>query len=701
MVKKPALMFSDGTTPGENDIVIALMGMTGSGKSSLIGLCTDQEIEIGHDLKSCTRDVETYIFHHPTLRAGRVYLVDTPGFDDTNRKDTEILRTLGAWLTATYTSGIKLSGIIYCHRINQTRMQGSALKNIQLFRSLCGDDALSKVVLVTTMWDIETFDIAEKREKELRETNKYWGGADEAKGSRVLRHYNTQHSAFALIETFIKDDSKIVLSIQKEMVDNQKSLDKTKAGKDIQDMLEEQNASLRTEIQNVKSELREALRAKDEELAEVMRELRLEHEKTLQQVLDNQQRLQATMQQLHESKSTDLEAKLEGERHLRRPRMPSKLPNGVPGSASDTDQVMGATQPSETLPYHRLSEIRIKKMHGVALFCSDPDTWAYFEISPDGHYLAVPQGRAVVLLAIATGRGIEYWENPGSAHPLRPGFFSSDGLTLLLLCNETGTTYKAEWEQANFQEWFTFSKHLSHLAAISKDFMFRVDVFAERISVISLASGERHGLGWTPEVPEPPKASDLEFCCFAKRDKLLVCGDRLHIYFFSTWDWRLLRVAQIPASIGLDLPVITGFLSDDTFMLGLAVRGWDEQCTEYAKGPVKVSFFELSGPIPEYISTFECNSWPSQCFEVLALVSLSFNGSYFAQLDPDEGTVAIFNVASGRVLLKESLSDIFEDSSLGDLDSGPNRFEALRFFSSDDNLIFMTWRGYYVTRLIN
>ncbi|KAI0451118.1 P-loop containing nucleoside triphosphate hydrolase protein [Xylaria acuta] len=259
------------------------MGMTGSGKSSLISLCTDQEIKIGHELESCTQDVETYVFNHPTLRFGRVYLVDTPGFDDTNRKDTEILRTLGAWLTATYSSGIKLSGIIYCHRINQTRMQGSAMKNIQLFRSLCGDDALSKVVLVTTMWDIEKLDIAERREKELKETTKYWGSMV-AKGSRVLRHYNTQQSAFALIETFVKDDSKIVLGIQKEMVNDQKPLDKSEAGKDIKALLDGQNASLRSDIQNLEFELREALRTKDEELAEVMRELRLEHKQSLQQV---------------------------------------------------------------------------------------------------------------------------------------------------------------------------------------------------------------------------------------------------------------------------------------------------------------------------------------------------------------------------------------------------------------------------------
>ncbi|TRX88548.1 hypothetical protein FHL15_010587 [Xylaria flabelliformis] len=49
-------MFSNGELPNANDLVIALMGMTGSAKSSLISLCADQQVEIGHDLQSCTQD---------------------------------------------------------------------------------------------------------------------------------------------------------------------------------------------------------------------------------------------------------------------------------------------------------------------------------------------------------------------------------------------------------------------------------------------------------------------------------------------------------------------------------------------------------------------------------------------------------------------------------------------------------------------
>ena len=41
-----------------------------------------------------------------------VYLVDTPGFDDTNVSDVDVLRELASWLKESYTEDIKLDGII-------------------------------------------------------------------------------------------------------------------------------------------------------------------------------------------------------------------------------------------------------------------------------------------------------------------------------------------------------------------------------------------------------------------------------------------------------------------------------------------------------------------------------------------------------------------------------------------------------------
>lgn len=39
--------------PRPTDVFIAVMGVTGVGKSTLISLCTNREVEIGHGLSSC------------------------------------------------------------------------------------------------------------------------------------------------------------------------------------------------------------------------------------------------------------------------------------------------------------------------------------------------------------------------------------------------------------------------------------------------------------------------------------------------------------------------------------------------------------------------------------------------------------------------------------------------------------------------
>lgn len=46
----------NGFTNSQSDIehvYIAVMGVTGAGKSSLISLCTGKNVKIGHNLKSC------------------------------------------------------------------------------------------------------------------------------------------------------------------------------------------------------------------------------------------------------------------------------------------------------------------------------------------------------------------------------------------------------------------------------------------------------------------------------------------------------------------------------------------------------------------------------------------------------------------------------------------------------------------------
>jgi hypothetical protein len=79
-------------------------------------------------------------------------LIDTPGFDDTERTHAEVLTEIGRFLEAQYPSGTNLMGILYLHPIRDTRHQTSSLRNLRIFRKLCGESPLANVVLATTMW---------------------------------------------------------------------------------------------------------------------------------------------------------------------------------------------------------------------------------------------------------------------------------------------------------------------------------------------------------------------------------------------------------------------------------------------------------------------------------------------------------------------------------------------------------------------
>jgi hypothetical protein len=59
---------------------------------------------VGHDLESCTSEVRAVSCLHPDNSGRTVVFVDTPGFDDTNLNDTEILKAIANWLTAMYIS---------------------------------------------------------------------------------------------------------------------------------------------------------------------------------------------------------------------------------------------------------------------------------------------------------------------------------------------------------------------------------------------------------------------------------------------------------------------------------------------------------------------------------------------------------------------------------------------------------------------
>jgi hypothetical protein len=57
-------------------------------------MLTENDAIVGHDLESRTAEVNM-------SRIGNIVLVDTPGFDNTDKTDREILSMIADWLTHT------------------------------------------------------------------------------------------------------------------------------------------------------------------------------------------------------------------------------------------------------------------------------------------------------------------------------------------------------------------------------------------------------------------------------------------------------------------------------------------------------------------------------------------------------------------------------------------------------------------------
>ncbi|PWW79470.1 hypothetical protein C7212DRAFT_361948 [Tuber magnatum] len=230
----------------DTDIIIALMGVTGAGKSYFIReVSGNSQVEVSHDLNS----------------------FDTPGFNDTNRSDTEVLREIADWTTRTYEKKRLLSGIVYLHPITHARMEGSALRNLGLFRSLCGQKALENVLLTTTQWSNVDPVEGGAREQSLRE-QKFWGGLID-KGATLQRFSGTRESGLELIRKLMRKDGK-PLDIQVQIVNERMTLLETDAGKCIGDELAAQAKRHKEKIEVLKKEWEDELKEAKKEIESLL-----------------------------------------------------------------------------------------------------------------------------------------------------------------------------------------------------------------------------------------------------------------------------------------------------------------------------------------------------------------------------------------------------------------------------------------------
>ena len=313
------------------------MGVTGSGKSSFISSLVGRDVGIGKGLKSRklhrptaaltalsvertvmtdldpkdTTNVNVYMFEHT---GRRVFLIDTPGFDDTFRSDIDVLKDVAFFFSSTYKRDVALAGIIYLHPISHNRFAGSDVRHLSMFRRMCGEDGYPHLVLGTTMWDRLPKDgpdlaMANDREEELRSTDGFWGLMS-SRGSRMMRFQGDEASALRIVDHLMQMREKhgsFVLTIQKELVDEKKDLDATSAGKELRKEIDKATAQYRKKLDSLKSDHEDAMKRRDAETARILEGQRRDFEEKLAEADEAQQQLRVDMERLSAEKTAEYE----------------------------------------------------------------------------------------------------------------------------------------------------------------------------------------------------------------------------------------------------------------------------------------------------------------------------------------------------------------------------------------------------------
>ena len=158
-----------------------------------------------------------------------------------------------------------------------------------MFRKLCGESTLKNVVLVTNMWEEDSQDISEAREKQL--SGKFFKSALD-KGAQMVRHHNTTKSAHDIVRKIMKNHP-VVLRIQQELVDEGKTIINTAAGESINRELNEQIERHQVELKQLRTMMARALKEKDQEMKQRLEEVQRDLQEKIKKVARDSERMAA------------------------------------------------------------------------------------------------------------------------------------------------------------------------------------------------------------------------------------------------------------------------------------------------------------------------------------------------------------------------------------------------------------------------
>jgi len=179
------------------------------------------------------------------------------------------------------------------------------MKNLRMFKKLCGDDALQSVVLATTWWSGVDHATGAQRERELATRDTFWAGMI-TKGSRMFRQDQGPQSARQIVDYLVARKRPVTLKIQEELVDQHKTLDATGAGLEVDAQLATQKREFEAQLLQIQTDMRQAMKDKDHEYQEELLAFKQETEQRMRQAEEDRHRLQMDQETLRRERDAEL-----------------------------------------------------------------------------------------------------------------------------------------------------------------------------------------------------------------------------------------------------------------------------------------------------------------------------------------------------------------------------------------------------------